>query len=116
MEKRRKIFDDGATVVEEVTVKNKKKPGLTVNDGSPINSKNNVKKVIKVEDVIDTFAGYLPSHANFMPKDGGECLICGKETTSSMRKICFDCLQSKGKEIYQKAKKSIEMGDKEFNI
>lgn len=114
MEKRRKIFDEGGTTVEEVTVsRNKKKPELMVNDGSP---KITVKKTIKVEDIIDTFAGYLPAQANFMPKDGGECLLCGKETTSSMRKICFDCLKNKGKELYQKAKKSSEMGNKEFQI
>lgn len=116
MEKRRKIFDDGAATVEEVTVKKNKKPELMVNDGSPMNSRSPLKKTIKVEDIIDTFAGYLPSQANFMPKDGGECLICGKETTSSMRKICFDCLQSKGHDLYTKAKKSVEIGDKEFQI
>lgn len=116
MEKRRKIFDDGAATIEEVTVKKNKKPELAVNDGSFMNSRSSLKKTIKVEDIIDTFAGYLPSQANFMPKDGGECLICGKETTSSMRKICFDCLQRHGDELYNKAKNAIENGNKEFNI
>ncbi len=114
MEKRRKIFDDDATVVEEVTVNPKKKPEMNVN--SSINRRNVTNKVIKVEDVLDTFAGYLPTQANFMPKDGGECLICGKETSSSMRKICFDCIQNKGEMLYKDAKKAIENGDKEFQV
>lgn len=112
MEKRRKIFDDGATVVEEVVQKSKK-PELKVDLDEP---KNTVKKKIKVEDIIETFAGYLPTQANFMPKDGGECLLCGKETSSSMRKICFNCLQREGEKLFKKAKKSIEMGDKDFQI
>lgn len=116
MEKRRKIFDDGVTVTEEVSVKNKKKPGLTVNDGSTTNYKSPVRKTIKVEDVIDTFAGYLPTQFNFMPRDGGQCLLCGKETISSMRKICVDCLKKRGKEIYQKARNFAEIGDNEFDI
>lgn len=116
MEKRRKIFDDGSTVVEEVSVRNKKKPELNVNVDKPINNRSTEKKTIQVVDVLDTFAGYLPTQANFMPRDGGECLLCGKETTSSMRKICFDCLQKKGQEIFKKAKKSVEVGDKDFQI
>lgn len=112
MEKRRKIFDDGATIVEEI-VQKPKKPELKVDLDEP---RNTVKKTINVEDIIETFAGYLPTQANFMPRDGGECLLCGKETSSSMRKICFDCLQSKGQELYRKAKKSIEIGDKDFQI
>lgn len=116
MEKRRKIFDDGAAIVEEVSVKQKKKPELGVNVDKPINSRIREKKTIQVTDVLDTFAGYLPTQANFMPKDGGECLLCGKETTSSMRKICFDCLQSRGQELYNNSKRSIEVGDKELQI
>ncbi len=116
MEKRRKIFDDGATVVEEVISKPKKKPELNVNVDTPMNSRKIVNKVFNVQDILDTFAGYLPSQANFMPKDGGECLICGKETSSSMRKICFECLQNKGEMIYKNAKRAIEDGDKEFQV
>lgn len=113
MERRKKIFDDGATVVEEVITNKKKKFDM---DDTPVKIRNTGTKTIQVTDVLDTFAGYLPTKANFMPKDGGECLICGKETSSSMRKICFDCLQRNGEELYNKAQKSIEIGDKEFQI
>ncbi len=116
MEKRRKIFDDGATVVEEVISKPKKKPELSIDVNKSINNRNIGKKTVTVEDVIDTLAGYLPTQVNFMPKDGGECLICGKETSSSMRKICFTCLQNKGEILYKNTKKAIENGNKEFQV
>lgn len=120
MEKRRKIFDgDGTTVTEVISTKPKKKAELEVNtmsDNFSYKPMSHEIKKIKVEDVLDTFAGYLPATVNFMTKDSGECLICGKETSSSMRKICFSCLSEHGEELYNKAKKSIEMGDKEFQI
>lgn len=114
MEKRRKIFDDGATTVEEVSAsKQKKKPELNVS----VNYKNVIIKTVKVEDVLSAFAGYLPTQVNFMPRDdSGECVICGNKTSSSMRAICFDCIQRRGQELYLKAKKSIENGDTEFQI
>lgn len=113
MEKRRKIFDsDGTTVEEVVSVKPKKKPGLEVNT----NVDSNEKKNIKVEDVIDSFAGYLPSTVNFMPKDDGECLICGQKTTSSMRKICFDCIKKYGEELYAKSKHAAKNHEDDFQI
>lgn len=114
MEKRRKIFDDGAATVEEISVaKQKKKPELNVT----VNNKNVIMKTVKVEDVLSAFAGYLPTQVNFMPRDdSGECVICGNKTSSSMRTICFDCLQRRGQELYLKAKKSVEIGDKEFQI
>lgn len=116
MEKRRKVFDDGATVVEQVNVSQKKKPELKVNIERNTSVRNNTNKTVKVEDVISAFAGYLPTGANFMPKDGGACLLCGKETSSSMRKICIPCLQAHGKSIYNKAKEAIGNGEKEFSF
>lgn len=115
MENRKKIFEDNTVVVEEVIKTPTKKQKLKVNFEETEN-KNIEDKTIGVSDIIDTFAGYLPTQANFMDKDGGECLLCGKETTSSMRKICFDCLQNKGKTLYKKAKKAIETGNKYFSM
>lgn len=108
MEKRRKIFDDKTIVTDSIAIKKtNKKQELNVNV-SEKEKNGDLTKFITVEDVIDMFAGYLPSQVNFMPKDGGECIFCGKETTSSMRKICFDCLKIKGEEIYNRSKHTIK--------
>lgn len=113
MEKRRKIFEgDGTTVEEVISTKPRKKPDLSVN---AVAARNDTKD-IHVDDVLDSFAGYLPASANFMPKDSGKCVICGKDTSSSMRKLCFDCLQNHAEELYEKALKAIDNGDKVFQI
>lgn len=115
--KKRRIYnDDGTMVVESVEV-NKKKKNLDI-DTSNNDIRNTMeKKTISVLDVFDSFAGYLPPQANFMPSDNGtNCILCGKQTSSSMRKICFDCMKTKGKELYKKSKKAIENGNKEFDI
>lgn len=108
MEKRRKIFDEDATFVEEVEV-------ITSPQNKPNQDETtHNRKELSAADILDTFAGYLPVQANFMPADGGQCLICGQQTSGSMRKLCFDCLKSNGKELYRKAKKSLESGDNDF--
>lgn len=116
MEKRRKIFDDNSITVDSVTVnKTNKKQELNVNF-SEKKKNGDLTKFIAVEDVIDMLAGYLPSQVNFMPKDGGECIFCGKETASSMRKICFDCVRDKGKFLYSKVKETVKNGKSGFEI
>lgn len=112
MEKRRKIFDDGATVVEQVNTPSKK---VETPIPSNIKARGSVK-LIKTEDVIDTFSGYLPAKVNFALKNGGKCLICGADTSSELRKVCIPCLQKYGRTLYDRAKKAIEIGEKEFEI
>lgn len=116
MEKRRKIFDnDGMTVEETVSVQ-KKNPKLKVNIEETNGENDKAAKVIKVSDVIDTFAGYLPPQASFMNKEEGECIICGTKTASSMRKLCFNCLRTHGENLYRQAKRAIAAKKQEFNF
>ena len=114
--KRRKIYDEDATLVEEVTT-NKKKNNLKIDLDDNIEDQNNSeKKTILVNDVLSAFAGYLPPRANFMDSNPGECKICGKDTSSSMRTICFECMIKYGKELYDEAKNAIERNSMSFEF
>lgn len=112
--KRRKIYDSDAVKVEEVTVNKKKNLKIDLED--KVEVQNNGKKNILVVDVISAFAGYLPPRANFMDNEEGTCRICGKKTSSSMRTICFDCMCSYGKKLYDEAKDSIERRQNSFEF
>ena len=114
MDKRRKIFDDGAATVEEVSVTRKKNDRSGNVDSAPIVGVS--MQFINISDVIDMFAGYLPAQVNFMDRDGGKCLICGAETSGSMRKICFECLQKHGENIYNKTKRAVKNHEDGFQI
>lgn len=105
--KRRKIYDNDAVKVDEVTVNKKKNLKIDLDD-KPVAKSSSVKKTLLVKDVLSAFAGYLPPRANFMDSGNGECKICGKETSSAMRTICFDCMCEHGKKIYDVAKDAIE--------
>lgn len=101
--KRRRVFDDGATIVEEVKIE---KSEGTKQD-KPQRAKRN--KSIKVVDVMDTFWGYLIPRINKTKQDeGGECILCGKQTSTSHRKICFECMQEHGENLYTKAREAVE--------
>lgn len=115
MEKRKKIFDNDGVAVEEVVSVNKKNTRLKANLEEYKEPSPSITS-LKMEDVLDSFAGYLPAQVNFMTRDGGQCLICGKETSSSMRKICFECLQKNGEKIYKKAKEISRDFEKEISV
>lgn len=121
--RKRKIYSDNNLTVEsietpEVDTKPMRNAAMRVNldDGFVASSTASTSKKIAVADVFDAFAGYLPPRINFMGDEPGQCAICGKATVSDMRKICFDCLQENGKNIYEKAKKAIKYGNKEITI
>lgn len=113
MEKRRKVYDDGSTVVE--SVETKKKNNLKIDLEDEGKSQSN-KKTLFVKDIFSAFAGYLPPRANFGDDKPGECQICGKETSSSLRTICFDCMVKHGKSLYDKSKKAIGMNQGNFEF
>lgn len=115
MEKRRKVFDDGSTVVESVETKKKNSLKIDLDDNVEVKS-NSGKKTLLVKDIISAFAGYLPPRANFGDDKPNECQICGKETSSSIRTICFDCMVKNGKKLYDEAIKSINKQNDSFEF
>lgn len=111
MEKRRKVFDDGSTIVESVerTTENKKKSNLKIDLDDKIETKSNSsKKTLLVKDVMSAFAGYIPPRANFGDDTPNECKLCEKETSSNIRTICFDCMIKHGKKLYDSAVKALD--------
>lgn len=113
---RKRIFEEGMSVEDNSIVVSKKPP---VNDDTAEDAekiKNKADMEIKVSDVLDTFAGYLPGKANFMTMEKGTCMICGSKTMSSMRKICMECLTKNGKKIYESAKHAADIGDVSFKV
>lgn len=115
MEKRRKVFDDGSTMVESVETKKKNNLKIDLDDKVEVQNDNG-KKTLFVKDVLSAFAGYLPPRANFGDDKPNECQICSKETSSSLRTICFDCMVKHGKKLYEEAKKAIEMNQSNFDF
>lgn len=113
MEKRRKIFDDDATMVEAVEVEKKEQNVPIVRRAAM----KPVAKTVEVIDVLDAFAGYLPSQAAFNEGEGkGTCVLCGKETTTSLRKICFDCLKAHSMDLHHGAVDALTNGKTEFEV
>lgn len=121
MDKRRKVYDSDGIVVEAVETPQpqtqpRKKSNLRVNLSETATVGDGVAngKTIKVIDVLDAFAGYLPPRVNFMDSGEGNCVICGERTSSPMRKFCFDCLQKHGQTIHTKAIEAIATGKLDF--
>lgn len=116
MEKHRKIFDDDGVMVEAVETVKKE------DDTAEVPMRRTARIVpktvsVKVTDVMDSFAGYLPSQASFTEGDNkGACVLCGKETTTELRKVCFDCLKSHAMELHHAATDAIMNGEKDFTI
>lgn len=110
----KKIFDDGAILVEQtyqtdvVEVVSKKMRSAPMSE----------TKTINVADVFDTYAGYIPQRfgMNDGADDSGECIICGAKTQYPLRKICVPCLEKYGKEIFDKAKNCVEDGESYFEM
>lgn len=114
MDKKRKIFDDDATVVEVVEVDKRNEPTVPIVRRAAMKSES---KTVKVTDVLDTFAGYLPSQAAFTEgTNKGECVLCGKETTNELRKVCFDCLKTHSMELHHEAVDAMLNGKTEFEM
>lgn len=120
MDKKRKIFDDDATVVEVVEVDKRNEPTVPIVRRAAMKSES---KTVKVTDVLDTFAGYLPSQAAFTERTNrtegtnrGECVLCGKETTNELRKVCFDCLKTHSMELHHEAVDTMLNGKTEFEM
>lgn len=112
---RKRLFAEGAAAEDSMLIVEKKPSEKKKFDGGT-EDKEGQEKSVRVEDIFDAFAGYLPGQVNFMPRDKGKCVICGKETMSSMRKICIGCLSNNGRKLYKKAKEAINSGDKTITV
>lgn len=117
MEKRRKIFDDDATMVEAIEVEKKEEAVPPIVRRAAKMAVKPEPITVKVIDVLDAFAGYLPSQAAFNESEGkGTCILCGKETTTSLRKICFDCLKQRAMELHHEAVSALSDRKTEFEL
>lgn len=95
---------------------------VTVNEYSKNKSYSSKKLVAKnsisinVEDVLKMLAGYQISPHNIasLKEMSGKCIICGSNTNSEMRNICFDCHGKHIKNIYDLAIKAIKENKDSF--
>lgn len=110
----RKLYDNDGVVVEQtyptddVEVVSKKMRSAPMSE----------TKTINVADVLDTYAGYIPQRfgMNYGAEDSGECIICNAKTQYPLRKICVPCLEKYGREIFEKCKESIDIGESYFEL
>lgn len=114
----RTIYDKDATLVIENDEK-------VTNDATPMSDTMKVFRnegtmemaTVSVLDVLETMAGYVMPDFRFVGSgEKGTCLICGKQTSMSSRKLCGDCMKQSGLKLYQLAKQAIENGEKEVKI
>lgn len=108
-------FDDDSVIVEKsyptekVEVVEKRKSFKSARETKEIN----------VDDVMDTFAGYMAARfgVNKSGEPNGECVICGKSTQYQHRKMCVDCLEKYSVEdILNKSKTAVENGETTFTL
>lgn len=102
------LYDDDATVVEQVTV----------SDGVSAIKRGGEDVTIPVSDVLDALAGFVVPTVSFFSDGGksGKCVICGAKTSKGIRKICVGCMKEYGEEIYNKAKTAAGNGEKEIRL
>lgn len=67
---------------------------------------------IQTLDVLDAMVSYVPPRFSLLKQGegAGQCVLCGKQTTYYKRKICLDCMEKYGEDLYDKAKEAIENG------
>lgn len=119
MAKKRKIYDEDNVEIEVTPASEQ----LAVSEEAEVfktSSKTNKKKnaTISVGDVFDAFASYInPKFSVIEANTGsGKCVICGKDTAYSIRKICVDCMETYSEQIYEKAKDAIANGEVEIKL
>ena len=117
--KSRRIYDNDATVIE-------------ISDGAPMTETTSITetastfktnmlsgsgKSIPVVLVLENMAGYMMPNFRFVnTAEKGTCLICGKETSMSARRLCGDCMRECGERLYNLARQAIDEGEKEVTI
>lgn len=109
---RKKIYDSDATVVyaepaKEMPTEDK----VIVAEDIQVVAE---PKRIKVSDIVSAFAGYTIPQINPMSMGEGMCVICGAETNSEIRTICFDCMKKYKNTLLKEAMEFC--GNSEINI
>lgn len=108
-DKKKKVYDND-NVVLEVT----ETVGVKDNAANIVGEK--VETVITVEQALDALAGYSLPRLELVEQGVGECVICGLDTNSPMRCVCFECMKKHGGDIYRKAKEAAKKAKKTFTI
>lgn len=110
------IYDKDATVV----IQNATNDVVHMSDSMNVfksSGNGDAGTTIKVEDVLETMAGYMVPNFRFVDtSEKGTCMMCGKETSIASRKLCGDCMKESGERLYYLSKQAIENGEKEVTI
>lgn len=115
----RKTYDNDATVVEVVENDSLNETATTNENVSVLSRRfSNVDGTsVAVTDIFETMAGYVMPNFRFLKAEGkGICMICGKETSMSCRKLCGDCMKESGERAYRLSCEAIQNGEKEVTI
>lgn len=100
------IYDDDSVVVEYTEPSEE----VIVTRSEESKRVSRTEKELDVDDVFDSFVGYLIPKLTLNNADGGsgECLLCGAKTQYSMRKICYECMVENKEKLYDKMKVALE--------
>lgn len=117
--RQRKIYDNDGTVVM-ATENASASETAPIRDEVSVYKANAIRssgKEVQVTDVFETMAAYMMPNFRFInSSEKGACMICGKETSMSARKLCGDCMKESGERIYNLAYGAIQSGEKEVKI
>lgn len=108
--KNRTIYDnDGTTIIEGEVEQTTE---LQATKQKAMNDESNFPSEIQTLDVLDAMVSYVPPRFSLLKQGegAGQCVLCGKQTTYYKRKICLDCMEKYGEDLYDKAKEAIENG------
>lgn len=109
MQNKKKIYDNDSIVLEvSESVKVEETPTETVSEDKAV--------TMTTEQAFDALAGYSLPRLEMVEHGVGECIICGQETNSPMRCVCFECMKEHGLSIYRKAKEASKKAKKTFTI
>lgn len=121
---RNTIYDnDGTVIIQSTGDTNAVNDDVSVDTHSRMEAKarSNISRAsntVEMTDIFDTLVSYSPNRwfANEKDMSAGTCAVCGKETKSSIRKICGDCMDKYQAVIYQKAKEALANGERYINF
>lgn len=110
--KKRKVYDNDNIVLE--VAEEVKIDESVASQPATADEKDTI--LMTTEQAFDVLAGYSLPRLEMVEQGIGECIICGIETNSPMRCVCFDCMKKHGAGIYRKAKEATAKSKKTFVI
>lgn len=109
MKKRKILFEDESTKLEEIENKN---PIDSFNISDSISLKKSVlnKRItMSLEDAFETICGYMVSgFQNEIEPGKGTCKSCGTKTSRLQRHLCGDCMNKCCKSLIDQTKNAIK--------